>query len=532
MPVYVRRYGPSEWGLQSPRYFPPLLDAAKKVPGMRWDPAARAWVGYIDAVHTTSKLLIEAGVELKGEKIPSPDEPVAVSMPIATKDLRDYQVRGVEFVVGHAESGCILADDMGLGKTAQALRAARCIRSRATVVVCPGFVKEVWKKEAAKWWGTTSTGSGPNVEILSGVKNIRDLKGLDRDTIFIVNYDILHAWAERLAQVVDMVIFDEGHYLMGASSRRSKAARLVARAAKWKLVLTGTPMTSRPKDLWNVIDTVSEGRFGSGPFPFYLRYCDAHREQVTREKTVWKWDGVSNAEELHDRLRFFMLRRVKSEVSLELPARQRQILEVTVPKGKCVDPAKALDNNAALRRALDLAADGKIPEVIALAQSHLAEGHKVVVFCHRRAVAEVIYASLHDDGQWAAALIHGGIEQKKRDSLIEAQPDAIVCTLDSTAVGIDFSFADVGIFAELDYVPSKLAQGESRLHRFGQARNVLIQYVIAEGTVDELIRDVVIKKLDTFERVVGKLDDGLREDLDEDFDKRGAEALKKFWESL
>ena len=531
MAIFIRSYSHGEWGLQSPRYSPTLRNAAKAIPGMRWEPAASAWVGYIDAVFAAANLLKEQGISLHGDEIPLPDKAIVNSMPVAARGLRDYQVRGVEFIVGHADRGCILADDMGLGKTAQALRAARCVRSHATVVVCPGYVKGVWKREVAKWWNKTSTGPGPAVEILSGTKNVPEDMRLNSPTVFVVNYDILHAWAEPLSKIVEFVIFDEAHFLMGANSRRSKAARQLARMAKWKLALTGTPMTSRPKDLFNVVDTVSEERMGRGPFPFYLRYCGAHQEQVTREKTVWKFDGVSNAEELHDRLAFFMLRRVKSEVAIELPERQRQVIEVRVPKGKCIDPGKALANNMALRHALDLAADGKIPEVVQLVQSHLDDGHKVIVFCHRRAVAATIAANLSRPMK-SVALIHGAVPQKKRDQLIEGQPDAIVCTLDATAVGIDFSFADVGVFAELDYVPSKLAQGESRLHRFGQKRPVLIQYVIADGTIDELIRDTVIRKLDTFQQVIGKLDDRLKEDLDGDLEKRGASALRRLWESL
>ena len=70
------------------------------------------------------------------------------------------------------------------------------------------------------------------------------------------------------------------------------------------------------------------------------------------------------------------------------------------------------------------------------------------------------------------------------------------------------------MFAELTWEPHELAQFEARAHRFGQKRSVLIQYVIAKGTTDELIADAVIQKLDTINKVIGESRDGLKEDLE------------------
>ena len=82
---------------------------------------------------------------------------------------------------------------------------------------------------------------------------------------------------------------------------------------------------------------------------------------------------------------------------------------------------------------------------------------------------------------------------------------------DCCATGIDLSWADVGVFVELVWEPRDLQQAEGRLHRFGQESPVLIQYVIARGTVDDIILRAVIRKLDNYDKIVGKLDDGLRE---------------------
>jgi SNF2 family DNA or RNA helicase len=146
-----------------------------------------------------------------------------------------------------------------------------------------------------------------------------------------------------------------------------------------------------------------------------------------------------------------------------------------------------------------------------------------VVFCHRRAVAE------HFAEKVPGAYIHGGLTQKARDAVIETRPKMLAVTYDVASVGIDLSYADVGVGAELDYRPWILAQMEARLFRYGQARPTLVQYCIAQGTADELIRAKVIDKLATIEAAVG-----------DDVGKLGAslggqsedDALEALWHSL
>jgi hypothetical protein len=319
------------------------------------------------------------------------------------------------------------------------------------------------------------------------------------------------------------------HYLMSEKSRRTKAAEALARACTQRIGLSATPMTSRPRDLWAPINILSEGRFGR-LFTFCLRYSDAHREQVTPLKTVWKLDGASNLDELQDRLKFFMLRRTKSDVALELPERIRQVLELDVPKGCMIGPTAALRSDRIMRQSLDMAADGKIPQVIDLVAGHIEAGHKVVCFTFRKVIARAVAEGVAAKLPIKTATITGDVDQKDRKRIIAQQPDLLAATMDSTSVGIDLSYADVAVFAELDWVPSKLVQAEGRLHRFGQKRSVLIQYCVARGTGDDIVRRVVIDKLQRFEAGVGKLDDGLRDDF---ASKEGAvERMKKLYERL
>jgi len=187
------------------------------------------------------------------------------------------------------------------------------------------------------------------------------------------------------------------------------------------------------------------------------------------------------------------------------------LVDVGVKKAFLV-PLGPLETSRDLRIALDVAATGKVDAVASLAASHVEVGAKCVVFTHRRVTAEAVADALVRDGV-DASVAHGGMALVERQKRIAEQPSVLCCTIDSCGAGIDLSYASVGIFAELTWVPASLIQAEGRLHRFGATRPVLFQYAIATGSADELVAATVVRKLDAFEAAVGPQDDGLREGL-------------------
>jgi len=148
----------------------------------------------------------------------------------------------------------------------------------------------------------------------------------------IVNYDIVGRHREALEQIAwTAVVFDEAHYLKNHTSARSKLAREMtvranAKSAQPLIVqlLTGTPLTSRPRDLFVLLQLVSHP-LGRSFLAFAKRYCAAEKGEFG-----WKTGGASNIEELTVQLHGVMLRRSKDEV-LALPPKLRTWLPVTVP---------------------------------------------------------------------------------------------------------------------------------------------------------------------------------------------------------
>lgn len=522
--IEIRRLGPTGiMGIQSTNYSPVLHQECKRVPGMQWDGVM--WSGYADAVSLAADASRKRGLRIsEGASLPWAVDQL---LPVATKGLRDYQIEGVSFILGKAREGCILADDMGLGKTVQAIRAARAIKGN-TLVVCPSFVRGVWVDELKLWW--------PDVDHLvepTGTK----AQPIPADAqVVIIHYDILYAWVPELSKWgVKFLILDEAQYCQGAASRRTKACAAIANQTPYRVALTGTPMANRPADLWSIAEVVSPGRFGKF-FNYGLRYCNGHREQLTPEKAVWKFDGSSHLDELKARINYssanpagFMLRRTKADVSLQLPSRQRQIVNLEVPRARF--DGGMLASNTTIRKALEAASDAKIPAVIELVIGHLQAGHKVVVGTHRKALAHQIYAGVKQKMPVRAEVVTGEIPTAKRHALIKTEPDLICCTFDATQVGINLSFASVGVVAEFDYRPTVLAQWEARFGRHA-GKNILIQYANATGTVDDLIRKAVITKLDTLESAVGKADVKMREDLEAIDGAGGLDRLRALADSL
>ena len=141
----------------------------------------------------------------------------------------------------------------------------------------------------------------------------------------VINYDILakhplqaHAWRG--------LVFDEAHYLKNYRSQRHRLSMELVKAVDDEAVvhlLTGTPLTSRPRDLFPLLQ-LARHALGRSFTSFARRYCDGYQNDYG-----WVADGASNIEELTVQLHGIMLRRTKAEV-LDLPPKLRSWLEVEI----------------------------------------------------------------------------------------------------------------------------------------------------------------------------------------------------------
>ena len=209
---------------------------------------------------------------------------------------------------------------MGLGKTRQsAIAMTVAAPAGPYLVICPASVKHNWARELRLALGQ---------DALIRVVGTAPVPEAGYQGWIVVNYDLLRRDIDALlAHRLRGIVFDEGHYIKNHRSQRSVLSRrLVADGAADPVVhvLTGTPLTNRPRDLFPLLQLVGHS-LGQSFLAFAKRYCDRHKNDYGH----WMTSGVSNAPELSVQLQGIMLRRTKDAV-LDLPAKQRTWIEVDV----------------------------------------------------------------------------------------------------------------------------------------------------------------------------------------------------------
>jgi hypothetical protein len=423
-------------------------------------------------------------------------------------ELRPFQRAGVEYVLGARRT--FLADEQGLGKTVQALAALEADDAYPAIVVCPASLKLNWEREASVWLPARS------VAVASGTGGV-----IPSADITIINYDIVHAHRARLSlRRARALVLDESHYVKNPRARRTRAVRRLAEDLPpdaLRLALTGTPVMNHPDELiaqLRIIGRLSE--FGSGA-------------RFSR-----RFQGTGAEERIHWHLRrTCFVRRAKREVLPQLPAKRQVVLPV------------ALDNEAEYRRAeedviawlreqpLDLreldrkvaaalraerlaqlnvlrrlAVAGKAAAALVWIEDFLASDEPLVVFSGHRFVQDRLLerfpSALHLVGSDSLARR----EEAVREFQAGSGPGLLVAATRVGGQGITLTRATNVAFLDLEWTPAMHDQAEDRLHRIGQDEAVTAWYLLAAGTIDETMAELIARK----RGIVGAVTDGRRDD--------------------
>jgi SWI/SNF-related matrix-associated actin-dependent regulator 1 of chromatin subfamily A len=447
-------------------------------------------------------------------------------------DYLPFQRAGIEFCI--SRQNVLLADSMGLGKTVQAIGLINKLYAiNRVLVLCPASLRLNWKKELEKWLVRKR-------KIL--VLNANRFLNPSEWDIIITNYDIVHKHFEKLRRGNwDLLICDEAHYLKNKKARRTKYVFgggdiKEGIRAKRKLFLTGTPIENNPGELWPLLNALRPDLF-SNWWTFVQRYCGAYRDRFNQIKL----GKPTNLDELHDQLRtHVMVRRLKEQVLTELPPKIRQVIELPANGASSVvaaentawqtyehlkgelasavaeaeaseDPEVFSDRIKQLRyeervafgeiaRRRKETAIAKIPYVLA----HLDNvSEKVVVFAHHK---DVIAAIAEKMGKKAVKLDGGTAKTARQEAVdrFQSDPDikCFIGSLTAAGVGITLTAASHVVFAELDWVPGKVAQAEDRCHRISQKNSVLIQHLVFEDSLDCKMAKTIVEKQEMIDQAL------------------------------
>uniref|UniRef100_A0A7N9AXB3 SWI/SNF-related matrix-associated actin-dependent regulator of chromatin subfamily A-like protein 1 n=1 Tax=Mastacembelus armatus TaxID=205130 RepID=A0A7N9AXB3_9TELE len=504
-------------------YHVDVIAAFKQMPTKSYDMKTRKWSfsledykGLMDLLSGVAAVEVEPlpraviqafsarfdGSEARSLDVPEAD--LSSIDPSLTCSLMPFQREGVNFAVSK-QGRLLLADDMGLGKTVQAICIAAYYRNDwPLLVVAPSSVRFTWAEAFRRWLPSLSPDS------INVVVKAKDR--LQSGLVNIISYDLLSRMdKQQTRSPFGVLIMDESHFLKNMKTARCKAALPLLKAAKRVILLSGTPAMSRPAELYTQILAVRPTLFPRF-HEFGTRYCDA-------KQSAWGWDysGSCNLGELKLLLEeCLMLRRLKSDVLSQLPAKQRKVVTVTI------DGINTRTKAALSAAAKELAKGhhNKIQEKEALLvfYNHTAEAklqyitdmlecgrEKFLVFAHHKLVLDHITSELRKK---VLIRIDGTTPSAERQQLCEnfqysAKTCVAVLSITAANMGLTLHSADLVIFAELFWNPGVLIQAEDRVHRIGQTSNVNIHYLVAKGTADDHLWYVpmIQEKMNVLEQV-------------------------------
>ena len=405
----------------------------------------------------------------------------------------------------------ILADDMGLGKTTSTIIAALEANSKKVLIICPATLKINWKREIENY-------SDKSIYIAEG-KNF----STDADFV-IINYDIIKNFhdpkkkddSEILKANFDLVIVDEAHYIKNGQAQRTKLINDLVKTVDRLWLLTGTPMTSRPMDYFNLLSLV-DSPVSRNWMAYAIRYCQGYQFNVGGRK-IWNITGASNLEELRERTAGTILRRLKENV-LDLPdkiitpvylrLKSKNYEEVMGEYydwyDKNPDESKSLTVQfSKLTKVRQIIADEKISQTIEIAENIIEQDKKVIIFCN---FTDSLNKIIEHFGK-SAVKLDGSMSKPERQRSVDEFQDnpkvkVFVGNIKAAGVGITLTAAEAVIMNDLSFLPSDHAQAEDRAYRYGQKNNVLVYYPIFENTIEGVIYDILNNKKQVIATVMG-----------------------------
>ena len=454
---------------------------------------------------------------------------VALDQPVPTEvhaELRPYQLEGFRWLAALHDNGLggILADDMGLGKTLQALALLCHARKHGRfLVVAPASVVHNWAAEAGRFApdlevrAVTSTAARRGTGLAEAIGPADVV--VTSYTLFRLEYDdyAMLDWAG--------LVLDEAQFVKNPQSQAYKCVRRLP--APFKIAITGTPMENNLSELWAICSIVAPGLF-----PRLDRFTGYYRHPIERDH------DQDRLAQLRRRIRPLVLRRRKSEVAADLPAKQEQVIEVELSPGhrkvyqrylqrerqKVLGLLGDLESNrfevfrslTLLRQAsLDVALVGdqhpdvpstKLDLLVEQLTDIAAEGHRTLVFSQFTRFLGSARDRLERAGI-TCAYLDGTTRDRRRvvEDFRTGTAPVFLISLKAGGFGLNLTEADYCIVLDPWWNPATEAQAVDRVHRIGQTRNVMVYRLVARGTIEEKVMALQARKAELF---AGVLDGG------------------------
>ena len=437
-----------------------------------------------------------------------------------------YQLQGI--ARGLQLKRFINGDDMGLGKTLESIATINKADAFPCLVICPNVVKINWQREWHKF-------TDKKAMVLTD--SVRDSwpffwqTGMNQ--VFIVNYESLRKYFVRritkaekwtlkdvefhnTIKLFKSVIIDESHKVKSTATQQTKFCKGIASGKEYIILLTGTPVVNKPKDLVAQLGIMDRMIDMGGWKGFMLRYCSGPNQ-------------ASNLKELNYKLwQHCFFRREKSKVLTQLPDKVRQIVSCEITNRKEYMDAerdlidylkrykeaddekiqKSLKEEVMVRIGIlqDITARGNLKEVIDFVKDFRENGKKIILFCNLHEIVDRLMIAFP-----SAVCVTGRQNMQEKQASVDAfqknsKTDVIICSIKAASAGITLTAASDVAFIELPWTYADCDQAESRAHRIGQKDSVNCYYLLGRRTIDQKLYRIIEEKKHISNAVLGAED--------------------------
>lgn len=530
-------------------------DQAKEIHGGRWDPELKAWLYYpclevleglaphmaertirptASALRVLDKLGQGAQQRLQVQQIKEGNG-TRHQLPVKTKP---YKHQDEAFQIGVAADQTALLMEQGTGKTLSAIAVAghryQAGQIRKLLVVAPLSVISVWEDEFRKH----AQFDHQLVSIASTKENKRkekldSLRGVDGLQVLVINYEATWRCIDLLTKwQPDMVVADESQKIKNGRAKQSKAVHKLGDQASYKLVLTGTPITQGPLDVWSQYRFLNPDIFGRRYLSFRDRYA------TMGGYGGYQVVGYRNLEELAKKAHSIAYRVTKAE-ALDLPDTIDQEIRVTLaPETRKLyqqmeeeflvqfsdtEIAKAPIILTQLLRLQQITGgflpveNGQVKEfdsakLDALKEllQDLPENKKVVIFARFlseiKAIKKVSEELGRNPEELTGSTGNRGWHIRRFQEMLSVKD--IVVQTQTGGLGITLTAADTAVFYSTTFSYADYDQAKARFHRINQKNTVTYIHILAGGTIDEQVLEILKTKGDMATEIVDRMKGG------------------------
>lgn len=514
-------------------------ESIKEMDGRYYDADEKCWV--VPLTKQNASVLWLMGAELEDELKELAKtardanlKPVSRPVPRVKAKLYEHQQKAYEFALGILEHGkglAILAD-MGTGKSLMSIAITGTLNADGKVdkllVVCPKSIVGVWEEEFRKFADYRYA-----LTVLDGTlakkKAAFDYMSGEALQVIVVNYESCWRLEKEISKwKPDLIVCDESSKIKNPGTSQSRALHRLGKLTKFNIILTGTPITNNPLDIFSQYKFLDENVLGSSYYLFRNRYAVFGGYQ--NHQIIGYRHLAELVEKVHD-----IAYRIKIEDAVDLPPFIDEMRTINLePKAQSIYRQIEQDCYATLSADAEVTARNVLTQLLRLSQctggyirddvsgvaqgvstakiealedivdACLNENKKVVVFARFVPEIEAI-ESLMKKKAIGYALIYGATKDRA-EQVKRFQEDkdckVFIGQLQTTGMGLTLTAASVAVFYSLDFSYANYEQSRARIHRIGQKEKCLYIHLVCKGTVDEKIMHALKHKGDVAKLMV------------------------------